>query len=98
MPVVPTTLTMSATTADAVSIPPAPGPSSVISRIASPWSMTALNAPSTDGERMVAVDERRPDADVDRVADERRRADEPDDHAELAAASTCSGAMPSIPS
>ena len=47
MPVVPTTVTMSATTADAVSIPPAPGPSSVISRIASPWSMTALNAPST---------------------------------------------------
>jgi hypothetical protein len=41
------TLTMSATTADAVSMPPAPGPSSVISRIASPWSMTALNAPST---------------------------------------------------
>ena len=46
-PVVPMTLTMSATTADAVSIPPAPGPSSVISRMASPWSMTALNAPST---------------------------------------------------
>ncbi len=47
MPVVPITLTMSATTADAVSMPPAPGPSSVISRIASPSSMTALNAPST---------------------------------------------------
>jgi len=44
---VPTTLTRSATTADAVSMPPAPGPSSVISRIASPWSITALNAPST---------------------------------------------------
>src|SRR4051794_26276922 len=41
------TETMSATTAEAVSIPPAPGPSSVISRIASPWSMTALKAPST---------------------------------------------------
>ena len=47
MPVVPMTLTMSATTADAVSSPPAPGPSSVISRIASPCSMTALNGPST---------------------------------------------------
>ena len=47
MPVVPTIETMSATTALAVSIPPAPGPSSVISRIASPWSMTALKAPST---------------------------------------------------
>ena len=47
VPAVPTTLTRSATTADAVSIPPAPGPSSVISRIASPWSITALNAPST---------------------------------------------------
>ena len=46
MPVVPTTLTMSAITAEAVSIPPAPGPESVISRIASPWSMTALKAPS----------------------------------------------------
>ena len=33
--------------AEAVSLPPAPGPSSVISLIASPWSMTALNAPST---------------------------------------------------
>ena len=47
MPVVPMTLTMSATTAEAVSMPPAPGPSSVISRMASPWSMTALKAPST---------------------------------------------------
>ena len=47
VPAVPTTLTRSATTADAVSIPPAPGPSSVISRIASPWSITALKAPST---------------------------------------------------
>src|SRR5437764_1348498 len=41
------TVVMSAITAEAVSVPPAPGPSSVISRIASPWSMTALNAPST---------------------------------------------------
>ena len=47
MPIVPITLAMSAITAEAVSIPPAPGPSSVISRIASPCSMTALNAPST---------------------------------------------------
>ena len=38
---------MSAMTADAVSSPPAPGPSSVISLIASPWSITALNAPVT---------------------------------------------------
>ena len=47
MPVVPMIEIMSATTADAVSSPPAPGPSSVISRIASPWSITALNGPST---------------------------------------------------
>ena len=60
VPVVPMTLTMSATTADAVSSPPAPGPSSVISRIASPWSITALNAPLDRGERVVPVDERRP--------------------------------------
>ncbi len=33
---------MSATTADAVSSPPAPGPSSMISRIASPCSMTGI--------------------------------------------------------
>ena len=46
VPVVPMIETRSATTADAVSIPPAPGPSSVISRIASPWSITPLNAPS----------------------------------------------------
>ncbi len=39
---------MSATIAEAVSIPPAPGPSSMISRIASPWSITALNALSTE--------------------------------------------------
>ena len=43
----PTIETMSATTEEAVSIPPAPGPSSVISRIASPWSITALKAPVT---------------------------------------------------
>ena len=43
----PTIEIMSATTAEAVSSPPAPGPSSVISRIASPCSITALNGPST---------------------------------------------------
>ena len=47
VPAVPTIETMSATTEEAVSIPPAPGPSSVISRIASPWSITALKAPVT---------------------------------------------------
>ena len=48
MPIVPITLAMSAITAEAVSTPPAPGPSSVISRIASPCSITALNAPATE--------------------------------------------------
>ncbi len=84
MPIVPITLAMSAITAEAVSTPPAPGPSSVISRIASPCSMTALNAPSTFGQRMVAVDERRPDAHVDPAVDEPRGADQPDHHLELA--------------
>ena len=36
------------------------------------------------GERVVAVDERRADADVELLVDERRRADEPHDHLELA--------------
>ncbi len=76
VPVVPTIETMSATTADAVSLPPAPGPSSVISRIASPWSMTALNAPVDGGERMVRVDERGADANVDAVADQSGPADQ----------------------
>ena len=49
-------------------------------------------------ERMMAVDERGPNADVDALVDQRRRADEPDDHVELArAAATCSGVICSIP-
>ena len=84
MPIVPITLAMSAITADAVSMPPAPGPSSVISRIASPCSITALNAPVDLGERMLPVDERRADAHVDVAVDEPRRADEADHHLELA--------------
>ena len=64
--------------------PPAPGPSSVISRIASPWSMTALKAPSTAASGWWRVDERRADADVDTVADERRAADELHVHVERA--------------
>ena len=76
MPAVPTIETMSATTEDAVSIPPAPGPSSVISRIASPWSMTALKAPVDGGERMTVVDERGAHADVEPLVDERCGADQ----------------------
>ena len=85
MPVVPTIETMSATTAEAVSMPPAPGPSSVISRIASPWSMTALNAPSTAASGWCAVDERRRDANVDRSSTSVARADQPHDHVHLRA-------------
>ena len=70
VPAVPTTLTRSATTADAVSVPPAPGPSSVISRIASPWSMTALNAPSTAASGC----ERSTNAGCTRTSTRRRRA------------------------
>jgi len=45
-------------TADDDTMPPAPGPSSVISRIASPWSITALKARSTSAS--VAPCRRRP--------------------------------------
>ena len=84
VPVVPMTLTMSATTADAVSMPPAPGPSSVISRIASPWSMTALKAPSTAASGWCRSTSAGRTRTSSRAVDERRRADEPDDHLELA--------------
>ena len=47
MPRVPTTESRSPITAVAVSAPPAPGPCSVISRIALPRSMTALKLPVT---------------------------------------------------
>ena len=73
----------SPTTADAVSAPPAPGPTSVISRIAWPRSITALNAPSTPAsgcERCTSVGcTRRHDARV-RAA---RLGDELDAVAEL---------------
>ena len=82
MPVVPTTETMSATTADAVSMPPAPGPSSVISRIASPCSITALNAPSTAASGWWPSTNAGPDAHVDAIADERRPPDQLDVHVE----------------
>ena len=39
--------TTSASTAEAVSMPPAPGPEIVISVIVGPSSVTALNGPST---------------------------------------------------
>ena len=68
---------MSATTAEAVSRPPAPGPSSMISRIASPCSITALNGALDRRERVVPADERGADADVDRAVHERGGADEP---------------------
>ena len=83
MPVVPTIVTMSATTAEAVSIPPAPGPSSVISRIASPWSMTALNAPSTAASGWWRSTSAGRTRTSDLAVDERRRADEADDHLHL---------------
>ena len=47
MPRVPITASRSPMTAVAVSAPPAPGPSRMTSRIDSPRSITALNAPST---------------------------------------------------
>ena len=51
------------------------------------------------GERMVAVDERRPDADVEPPVDERRRADQADDHLHLARrARRARGVIASMPS
>ncbi len=84
MPIVPITLVMSAITAEAVSTPPAPGPSSVISRIASPWSITALNAPSTFASGCCLSTNAGPDAHVVAAVDEPGGADEADHHLELA--------------
>ena len=99
MPVVPMTLTMSATTADAVSMPPAPGPSSVISRMASPWSMTALKAPSTAASGWWRSTSAGPTRTSTRAVDERRRADQAHDHLHLARrARRAALVMPSIPS
>ena len=98
MPDVPTTLTRSATTADAVSIPPAPGPSSVISRIASPCSITALNAPSTAASGCARSTSAGCTRTSTRVADERCDADEAHDHAELGGrARRAHGSISSIP-
>ena len=83
MPDVPTTLTRSATTAEAVSI--ATGARAFERDLA---DRVALQHHGVEGavdgrERMRAVDERGLHADVDGVVDERRHADEPHDHAEL---------------
>ena len=84
MPIVPITLAMSAITAEAVSTPPAPGPfeRDLADRVA--LQHDGVERALDRGERMVAVDERRADADVDLAVDEARRADEPDHHVELA--------------
>ena len=84
MPIVPITLAMSAITAEAVSMPPAPGPSSVISRIASPCSITALNAPSTAASGWWRSTSAGPTRTSTLPVDEPRRADEADHHLELA--------------
>ena len=47
---------------------------------------------------MLAVDERRPDAHVDRSVDERRRADEADDRAQRTRRCDVLGPEPSMPS
>ena len=84
MPIVPITLTMSAITADAVSMPPAPGPfeRDLADRIA--LQHDGVERAVDLGERMLLVDERRLDADVEAAVDEPRGADEPDHHVELA--------------
>ena len=57
--------TTSPSTADAVSIPPAPGPDIVISVIAGASTITALNGPSTGASGWPRVEEAREDADAD---------------------------------
>ena len=57
MPCVPITASRSPITAVAVSAPPAPGPSRMTSRIDSPRSITALNAPSTVASGWSRLDE-----------------------------------------
>ena len=84
VPIVPITLTMSAITADAVSMPPAPGPSSVISRIASPCSITALNAPSTSASGWWRSTSAGPTLTSTLPSVEPRHADEANHHVELA--------------
>ena len=84
VPVVPTIETISATTAEAVSMPPAPGPSSVISRMASPSSVTALKAPSTAANGVATRHERWPDTHIEAAIEERGNADETYRHPELA--------------
>ena len=92
MPVVPTTLTMSATTAEAVSIPPAPGAfeHDLADRV--PLQHHGVEGALDRRERMMPVDERGADADVDRA---RRRASpmptSRTTESSARAAATCSG-------
>jgi len=98
VPVVPITLTMSATTAEAVSVPPAPGPSSVISRIASPCSITALKAPSTAASGWLRSTSAGPTRTSTEPSHQRRGADEAHDHADgRARAATVSGVTSVMP-
>ena len=84
MPIVPITLAMSAITAEAVSTPPAPGPleRDLADRVA--LEHHGVEGALDRGQRMVAVDERRRDADVDLAVEQPCSADEPDHHVELA--------------
>ena len=84
MPVVPTTETMSATTADAVSMPPAPGPfeRDLPNRVS--LEHHGVERAFDGSQRMVAVDECRADTHVDPVADEARSPDQLDVHVERA--------------
>ena len=83
VPIVPITETMSATTADAVSIPPAPGPfeRDLADRVA--LQHHGVERALHGGQRVVPVDEGRMDANVDLAVDQARAADEPHDHLEL---------------
>ena len=84
MPIVPITQAMSAITAEAVSTPAGAGAleRDLADRVA--LEHDRVERALDRGERVVAVDERRADADVDLAVDEPRRADEPDHHLELA--------------
>ena len=84
MPIVPITLVMSAITADAVSTPPAPGPSErdLADRVA--LQHHGVERAVDLRERMLLVDERGLNGHVDLSVDEPRRADEADHHVELA--------------
>ena len=75
--------TTSPRTADAVCGPPAPGPDSVTSVIASDSSVTALNGPAHRGQRMASVQEAREHAHAGAAVEPLRDAEQLQHQAEL---------------